>query len=241
MKKQIALLATIIAVSGFTAFGQGFMSLTTGTKDIWDEFTTPGSGVIAADMDVAILWAASGTADQLTSVGTAGNMGLRQGPASNQVATNGVTSVGSANPFSTIATMISSGGWAWATNVTTGTTGVGAIAVGATTSAGIAAYTGGVSGTPQFQVGGTTSGQVIEFVAIAWNASASSFSSASDLGWSNASTYTTGAFQSDVNGDTALSASGENQFGVAAVPEPTTLALAGLGGLSMLFLRRRKA
>jgi hypothetical protein len=30
-------------------------------------------------------------------------------------------------------------------------------------------------------------------------------------------------------------------YGVAAVPEPASLALAGLGGLSMLFLRRRKA
>jgi PEP-CTERM motif len=53
---------------------------------------------------------------------------------------------------------------------------------------------------------------------------------------------------------TAASSPGDNCFGVTgvangslvlynvtAVPEPATLALAGLGGLSMLFLRRRKA
>jgi len=33
---------------------------------------------------------------------------------------------------------------------------------------------------------------------------------------------------------------GISQFTLYAVPEPATLALAGLGGISMLFLRRRK-
>jgi len=239
MKKQIALLATIIAASGFTAFGQGYITMSASTHDVWDEFTTSGVGANDTLMDVALLWATSGTADQLTSVGT--QFGLRQGAASDQVATNGVTSVGSANPFSTIATMISSGGWNWATNVSVGSSGVGTIAVGSTLAAGNISYTGGISGTAQYQIGGTTAGSVYELIAIAWNASASSFATATDIGWSNGANYTTGSSQSDLNGQTALSASGENQFGVASVPEPTTLALAGLGGLSMLFLRRRKS
>jgi len=250
MKKQIALLATIIAASGFTAFGQGYVQFQTATKDVWDEFTTSGSGIIPVtpDIDVALLWAATGTSDQLSAVaGASSQYGLRGQAAASQVATNGVTSVGSANPFSTITTMLGAG-WNWATNVSTGTAGVGTIAVAAETAAGAITYTGGLSGSPQFQIGGTTAGSTYELIAVAWNASASSFSAATDVGWSNPINYVTGATSSDVNGLTQLQSelsggnpAGENQFGVAAVPEPTTLALAGLGGLSMLFLRRRKS
>jgi hypothetical protein len=47
------------------------------------------------------------------------------------------------------------------------------------------------------------------------------------------------------SGGTGLAGSGESgtnpELVLTPVPEPTTLALAGLGGISMLFLRRRKA
>jgi hypothetical protein len=46
---------------------------------------------------------------------------------------------------------------------------------------------------------------------------------------------------SAVPGNTPTAMFGNNTFVVSSVPEPTTLALAGLGGLSMLFLRRRKS
>ena len=57
------------------------------------------------------------------------------------------------------------------------------------------------------------------------------------VGWSSVFSYTLGSgppagapVQTDVPA-----------FGINYVPEPTTLAFAGLGGLSMIFLRCRKA
>lgn len=247
MKKQIAILATIVAASGFNAFGQGYFQFNAGTKDVYDEFTTPGVGVLSADMTVALLWAASGTSDSLTAVagsgGPSGNTsayGLRSGTAGVQVATNGVTSVASVNPITTIQNMLGAG-WTMAVNASSGTTGFGSIVTAPTAATGLFTYTGGLSGGNDFQIQGTTAGGTYEFIAIAWNASAASYNLASAIGWSNPITVVTGANSTDPNGQLALSAIGENQFGVAPVPEPATLALAGLGGLSMLFLRRRKA
>src|ERR1700722_17492384 len=104
MKKQIALLAAVIAASGFTAYGQDW--ITFGTSSglyVYDEFTTSGTGVYSSgNVDVAFLWDANTSltgqnADLLTSDGS--EFGLKGGAgASDQVATNGVTSVGSANP-----------------------------------------------------------------------------------------------------------------------------------------------
>jgi len=245
MKKQIALLATIIAASGFSAFGQDWVNLGTANANwVYDEFTTPGVGVYAGnnDVNVTILWAATGTSDQLPSVGTA--FGLKNGAASNQVATNGVTSVGSANPVATITTMLASG-WSIATNMSSG---AGSAATGlvstptelvGTKSGAITPYDGG----NDFELlGGTgVSSSSIEMILLAWNGSASSYTTASALGWSNPFTDQVGSSSSDPAGGTQQSGLLLNQFGVANVPEPTTLALAGLGGLSMLFLRRRKS
>src|ERR1700722_12051034 len=98
MKKQIALFATIIAASGFSAFGQDWITLQTANPSwIYNEFTTPGVGTLAAgEVDVTILWAPVGTTDSLPSVGS--QFGQKNGAATDQVATNGVTSVASANP-----------------------------------------------------------------------------------------------------------------------------------------------
>jgi len=69
MKKQIAILAALVAATSFSAFGQGFLTFSTANNSIWDEFTTPGSGVRAnADVTVAFLWAPTTATDSLTSV-----------------------------------------------------------------------------------------------------------------------------------------------------------------------------
>jgi hypothetical protein len=57
------------------------------------------------------------------------------------------------------------------------------------------------------------------------------------LGWSNSFNYTTGATVTATVEE--FNQSGMNPFGVALIPEPATLALAGLGGLSLFFLRRK--
>jgi len=241
MKKQIALLATIMVTSGLAAFGQGFVNLNVANLWIYDQFTTPGVGVKDnANLDVVYLWAPTATADLLTSQGTGPNQSTINGAAVDQVATNGIVSM--ASPLATITSMVTSGGWNFVTNDYPATAGFGTLALSTTSTKGGAAYAGGSSGTI-VQVLGTTAGSTIQLIALAWNASASSLAAASDIGWSNPFSYATGANSTDNAGTVNLSSEGMNQFGVAviAVPEPTTLALAGLGGLSMLFLRRRNS
>jgi len=237
MKKQIAILAALVATSGFAAFGQDYLEISiTGTKYVWDNSTTPGVGLpaTAGEYDVAFLWAPTGTADSLPSVGT--EFASTFTP-TDQVATNGVTSTGAG--IAAIQSMLSSG-WSigeyfgGGSNIVTTTGAKGAI----TASPGVFELQGGTG----------TSGSSIEMIFFAFNASdtalatgagGNGLSSVTALGWSNPFSTTVGSGSSDPNAGGGQS--GANGFGVAPVPEPTTLALAGLGGLSMLFLRRRKA
>ncbi|HEX3626374.1 MAG TPA: PEP-CTERM sorting domain-containing protein [Verrucomicrobiae bacterium] len=226
MKKQIAILAAIFVAGGLSAFGQGYVNFTTGGGFVYDEFTTPGSDVASsATVDVTFLWATTGATDLFgTGVATTG---------SNSGATG----------FGELSTMLSSG-WSIAYNVG------GASPVEAqvlTSSSGLAK--GGINYSSSFALGtstgaDSTAGGTYQFVVVGWNAAAGStleaaMADASAFGWSSSFQYASGASSSSPV--SALSSSGLSKFGVAPVPEPTTLALAGLGGLSMLFLRRRKA
>lgn len=247
MKKQIALLATLIAASGFTACAQDWLQFTLGgvTAGIfWDETTTPGSGIEtpSAEYDVTFLWTQTGAADDLSAIGggTGGTNYFGQAKATplDQVATNGVPSTGVG--IAEIETMLQNG-WNIAENAGSGN----ALAITTTAASGkLTPYNSGTA----FELNGGTlaSGGSIEMIEIAWNASATlgsgadTFDNVADLGWSNPFAQLVGSGSSDPN-DNATQSSHMNAFGVAPVPEPTTLALAGLGGLSMLFLRRRKA
>jgi hypothetical protein len=102
-------------------------------------------------------------------------------------------------------------------------------------------YNGGA----EFQLNNTTGGDTYEFVVIGWDNQGgdSTLEQAMNadiaIGWSGAFNYTTGAgTQGSV---VSFTTAGETAFGIAPVPEPTPLALAGLGGLSLFFLRRRKS
>jgi len=230
MKKQIAILASMIAASGFTAFGQDWSVLqTSGNGVVWDEFTTVGVGheAPAGDVNVELLWALTGTADPLGA-------GL---------ATTGVSSTGAE---ATLATMLSSGGWNLAQNYASGS-GSAALGTAETTTAGtvskggsIVAYNGG----NPFQLTPSSTGATgssIEEILIAFSGNA--YSTASALGYSGMISEPIGLTAGDANSFNQQTSEGLTPFGVAltSVPEPTTLALAGLGGLSMLFLRRRKS
>jgi len=258
MKKQIAILATIIAASGFSAFGQDWITLAdTSTHQIWDLTglnggTTAGIGgyPTLGNFDITVLWAASGTSDPLAAIGQTANLSVSGSSAAtslgntSEVATNGAVSTASA--LSTISTMLS-GGWTIANNESSGS-GSAATGLAITTVSSSGKFTSYNAGSPFELVGGTgVSDSQIELIVIAWNASAtlgsgsSTFSSVSAFGYSDAFNDTVGGGSTDPFGGTSENGAGMNQFGVAPVPEPTTLALAGLGGLSMLFLRRRKA
>jgi len=237
MKKLIAILAAIVAVSGVGAFGQDWITFEVSSKTVWDNFgskpTFDAGG--AGTIDAILLYSTSDAADNLPSV--SGLYGLRgTGTALDQVATNATSAT---SPVSVVNAMLSSG-WsiaadannAGATAVATEATGLAAGQVGYDINGGLAS---------PFQVTGITgaSGSTIEVIVLAYNASAGSWSTASDYGWSNPFQTAVGTSSGDPNADSTQSSA--NQFGVAAVPEPTTLVLAGLGGLSMLGLRRRKA
>lgn len=233
MKKLIAILATAIAAVGFSACAQDWITFETSGTTIWDNSKgTPSFDAAAAgSLDAILLWAPVGTSDTLPSVGT--SFGLRgSGTALDQVATNAV-SFGSVTAIADIQAMLS-GGWAIAADMGSGSNAVANTGTG--TLKGQAEYN---SGNP-FEVSGVTgaSGSSIEEIVLAYTA-ASSWSSASAVGWSNPFNNTVGSAATDPNATATQSSA--NQFAVVAVPEPTTLALAGLGGLSMLFLRRRKA
>jgi len=236
MKKQIAILAALVAATSFSAFGQGYITFASATSGTWDEFTTPGAGIRSpSDVTVGFLWAATSATDSLTLVSGSGGpngngLGLRGGAANKQVATNGVSSI-SVTPWATIATMVASGGWNWATNSAAPSAPL-QVTGGAN---GLWSYNGGAS----FILAGPGAGSTIQIVVIGWN-NAGSIGSSADIGWSNPFNYLTGANASDPNGTTVFSSSGANQFGVAPIPEPSTIALAGLGGLSLLLFRRRK-
>jgi len=251
MKKQIALLATVLAASGMTAFGQDWVlfSAANTTKEIWDESTTPGVGTVvptSGEYDVTFLWAATTVSDPLANIGT--QLAAQGGTPTGQVATNGVSSTGAA--LSTIQTMLGAG-WSIANNTASGNgTAATGLAITTTGTTGkITPYNlNGTTGQP-FQISGVTigSGQFIQIVVIAWNAAAtlgngaSTFASVADFGYTSSFQIAVGTTSTDPLINASFNSLGYNSFGVAPVPEPTTLALAGLGGLSMLFLRRRKA
>jgi hypothetical protein len=228
MKKQLVIIAAL-ATTAASVFGQGYVTLSTSTHRLVDEFTTPGVQAYGATIDYALYWAPVGTTDPLTAQGT--EFGLGAGAAVQQVATNGVTSISQAAGGSLNAQLTAAG---FTLGLNSGNP-----AVGTTLSA-------SQSGYGQFQLGGTAAGSTYEMIVVGWNAaaglSAITGGTYSAIGWSNPFNYITGSSATDPNGTLNISSVGYmNQFGVASVvPEPTTLALAGLSGASLLLFRRKK-
>ena len=130
-----------------------------------------------------------------------------------------------------------SGGWNWGS--LNGTTVFTAPTIG---TAGPAQ--GSIAGGSQAAVFQGSTSEAITVYLVAWSSAYSSPSAASTagsaIGWSAPINYTTGS--SGIPGVT-LAVAGMSNFYVdtiAPTPEPGTMALAALGGASLLLFRRRK-
>jgi len=215
----MATLAAVTCAAGMTAFGQGYIEFSTSGGFVYDDFTTPGTDVKApGNVTTTFLWAANNTTSPLGA----------------GVATTGTASGSGAD--ATITSMLTSG-WTVANNFSTGVEADNVVHASGPTQGGI--------GYGTFQVTGTSSAGInYEIVVVGWASTEGSTLSAAlqaggPIGWSTAFSYASGA--SSTSPLSQFSAAGVGTpFGVAPVPEPASLALAGLGGLSMLFLRRRK-
>ena len=89
-----------------------------------------------------------------------------------------------------------------------------------------------------FNVPGSASGQTVSLEVIAYDSAAASYASAAFRGHSAVFTIVTQSGTAPI--PTANVGPLFTTFSVTPVPEPTTIALAGLGALSLLAFRRRK-
>ena len=227
MKKQIILLAAIVVGIASSSFGQGYMNFGTSGKNwVYDDFTTHGISVVS-----------SGTADVAFMIGNLG-------------ATPSVDAISTSNPSGNTANLSAT---AWTDILTDPNFSLGYNLSGPTlasttvNTASIARGGFGYKGGAEFQVNGygnTLATASYTVYVIAWNAAYATPTAAANagaaVGWSNPFTY---VLQPNTSTTPAnFITSGMTAFGVSPVtpvPEPTTMALFGLGGLALLAFRRR--
>jgi len=227
MKKLIAIglvVASFAATS--SSFAQGYFDFVTSKSQAYDG--TGATAVLNSTIDVTFLWAPANTT--LSGILSA---------ASSKTGNNTTTAAQAGYTAATAWTAILASGFTPAVN-TNGNT----AAVQLTVANGGASYNGGasfgVSGTA-----GTTPSTVYSVFMVGWNASsgdttlAAAAAHGDAVGWGTVFQYSAGA-----NGGASVgNFTGQTGFGVfspVVVPEPTTLALAGLSGASLLLFRRRK-
>jgi PEP-CTERM motif len=220
MKKILALSLLAVSIAVPSAFGQGYFTFQTGKSQAWDGFTTAGTSALSSNVKTAFLWAAGTVASPMpiASTPTSGN--------SNTSESYTVASAWSA---------ILGGTFTIATNAANSQ-----IAVQNTAANGSITYNGGVS----FGVAGTSPSTTYSIFIIGWGGNYSDpFTAAANgaaVGWS---TVFQQASLTSIGTGPNFSGLGAN-FGVFApavsTPEPSTMALAGLGGAAMLLFRRRK-
>jgi len=212
-------------LAGMTAFGQGYLAFTGGKSMAWLNGTIAGGA--ASTINVSFLW---GTANALSGAAVlagTGNVGsINTTPATNKVAWGGT------DPNAAMWTAIlTDANFTLALNNNTH----------AVVTAPVTATGGWNYG--NLPVEGASACQTVYAYEIAWAAASGSTPALARtangaLGWGNVFAYTLTASTS-----AAGTISGAAQMGVGKyypVPEPATIALAGLGAMGLLLFRRRK-
>ena len=221
MKKIIALSLVAVSLAATSSFGQGYFALTSGKSQAYDGFTTPGVSALSANVNVSFLWAAASTTPHIASY-------LTSTPKTGNSTTTESYSVATA--WSTIL----DGQFTLAVN-----SGTSQVVVTPTSATGVIGYNGGFS----FGVTGTSSGSTYTIYEISWPTTyatpAAAQTAGAAVGWSAPIQYTAvnniGTAQSTLG---AFASYGT--FVPAPIPEPATMALAAIGGASLLLFRRRK-
>jgi len=218
MKKTLTIIG-LAALTVAASYGQGYISYGGFLNGIKNNYTTPGTPVNTAGLYVQLFFAPSG---------------------SSSVSTIAASSTTAANYTTATAWSLITGDSTFAS--VNGAGGTGTVANGITTG------NGGFAATT-FAAANLTAGVTYKFYEVAWYAGAGGTdttialaSAAGDyVGWSQVFNYTTTA--STVPPPTAMSSALVGNFVVggtiAPAPEPGTMALAALGGASLLLFRRR--
>jgi hypothetical protein len=223
--KKLVLISTLMATfAGLSAFGQGYFQFATGKSQVYDGFST-GVAHTATTVDVAFLWAVAGDTPLISSIMSA-------------VPTTMLSSNSTYTAAAAWNDILHDANFTLAVNSASGNS----LASVASAANGFVNYNGG---TAFAGPSSTSPGVAYALFMIAWDgtyatptlAAAANGGAGASVGWSAVFAYT----PSTVTGIPAGMIGVTPAFGVAGViPEPATLALVGLGGLSLLLFRRRK-
>jgi len=228
MKKQLIIAAVALGMAA-SSFAQGYALFgTSGKSWVWDDFSTSGvsqnGGTAGANINLAFLIGAQSATPLL---GTTGNASGNTTPFSNAAGTTIWNNILN-DPNFGLAKNLANG------NIVQTTVNTSSLVLG------------GWSFGSTFQVQGLAGGNY-SVIAIGWNAAYATPSAAAAagaaVGWSSVFAYTlqpdTSTAPSTFNGS-GMTAFGVTPIAPAATPEPGTMALAAIGGASLLLFRRKK-
>jgi hypothetical protein len=222
MKKLITITLLVASFAATGAFGQGYFFFASGKKQVYD-----GSGATAVNdtaVTVALFWATGSSV--VPTVDQYGSQSLASGNNTTLATTVGYTD-------SQAWTAINNGQFieGASTVVFTG------LDQANTTATGVLNLGGGSS----FDVTGTVASGLYTAYLVSWTGGwatpALAASNGAAVGWSTPYNWTAGSSVSTLN---TPSIAGFGTFIPVATPEPGTMALAALGGASLLMFRRKK-
>lgn len=220
MKKTL-LIGTVAALIAVSSYGQGFINFQGYVHGVGNNYTTPGTVTYSTGIDVQLLFAPASTSTAVSSIAAS------SGTAVYNVATAWSSILNDEN-FAAVNGPSSS-----------------ATAIASTTATGGFTYNSSAA----YSVANLAAGTTYTFYEVAWYTGSSgqyttmSAAAAAGMyvGWSKSFQYT--ATVSASPPPATMNSSLVPAFdvgGVVVTPEPSTMALAAIGGASLLLFRRRK-